>query len=184
MYFRGYLCSYKYCVRVHWIFRPSRLPLFGEETWTGLHRSSSCGLSSRCNDDLSLRYIRSWIRQGSPTIFFIPSLRKKNFHLCNFYFQTDPSKDYFLYTGETCPATAEPIAVEPRNDTMWISCPKNEDDVPLYSEPDTYLSVALVFTSAVCQRWGLYLFDMIVTQLFQISIPQSKRNRAAAGQYR
>ena len=93
-------------------------------------------------------------------------------------------KEYFLYTGDSCPVTEESVSVEPRNDTFWISCPKNEDEVPLYAEPDTYLSVALVFTSAVCQRWGVYMFDMVVTQLFQISIPQSKRNRAAAGQYR
>lgn len=95
-----------------------------------------------------------------------------------------PSKEYYLHTGDSCPVTEESVSVEPRNDTFWISCPKNEDEVPLYAEPDTYLSVALVFTSAVCQRWGVYMFDMVVTQLFQISIPQSKRNRAAAGQYR
>ena len=95
MYFRGYLRSYKHCVRVYRIFRPSRLPLFGEETWTGLHRSSSCGLSSRCNDDLSLRYIRSRIRQGSPTIFFIPSLRKKTFICVTFIFKLIRRKTTF-----------------------------------------------------------------------------------------
>ena len=86
-----------------------------------------------------------------------------------------------MYTGDSCPADEIPVS-QPRNDTFWIDCPKSEDGIPLYAEPDTYLSVALVFTSAVSQRLGLWLFDMVVTQLFQISIPQSKRNRAAAGQ--
>ena len=44
-------------------------------------------------------------------------------------------------------------------------------------------SVGLIFLSSILQRWGVYLFDMAVTQLFQITVDNNERNRVAAGQF-
>jgi len=45
-------------------------------------------------------------------------------------------------------------------------------------------SVGLIFLSSILQRWGVYLFDMAVTQLFQVTVDNNERNRVAAGQFR
>ena len=96
-----------------------------------------------------------------------------------------PGSEYFVYTGEPCNqnSTQQDPIIE-TEDTWWQSCPKDENGAPLYKPPETYLSVLLVFISAVVQRWGLYVFDIAVTQLFQVTIPSNTRNRAAAGQFR
>ena len=50
--------------------------------------------------------------------------------------------------------------------------------------PSSFLSIGIVMLSAVLQRWGLWIFDMIVTQLFQEEVETEERNRVAAGQFR
>ena len=96
-----------------------------------------------------------------------------------------PGSEYFVFTGEPCNQNSTQLdSIIETVDTWWQSCPKDENGAPLYKPPETYVSVILVFTSAVVQRWGLYVFDIAVTQLFQVTIPSNTRNRAAAGQFR
>jgi len=60
---------------------------------------------------------------------------------------------------------------------FWIRCP------PGHIPPSSFLSIGIVMLSAVLQRWGLWIFDMIVTQLFQEEVETEERNRVAAGQF-
>ena len=100
-----------------------------------------------------------------------------------------------------------------QEDTFWISCPKDGNNLDIYQRPETFislgsqnfrtkfyfhfrsdfrvvlfvilnLSVGLIFLSSILQRWGVYLFDMAVTQLFQVTVDNNERNRVAAGQFR
>ena len=74
------------------------------------------------------------------------------------------------------------------NDGSWneffVNCPKDENGNDAFEMPTGFVSIGLIVLSAVTQRWGVYLFDMVVTQLFQISVESNHRNRVAAGQYR
>ena len=47
---------------------------------------------------------------------------------------------------------------------FWMRCP------PGVTPPTSYISIGLIFASAIFQRWGVYIFDMITTQLFQVNI--------------
>ena len=51
------------------------------------------------------------------------------------------------------------------DDTFWIRCP------PGVTPPTSYMSIGVIFASAIFQRWGVYIFDMITTQLFQVNSP-------------
>ena len=69
-------------------------------------------------------------------------------------------------------------------DNFWISCPKDSNGNDIFPKPDTFISVGLIFLSSILQRWGVYIFDMAATQLFQVTVPIDERNRVAAGQFR
>ena len=112
-----------------------------------------------------------------------------------------------------CPVSFDNSTVIQQEDTFWISCPKDGNNLDIYQRPETFislgsqnfrtdfyfhfrsnfrvvlfvilnLSVGLIFLSSILQRWGVYLFDMAVTQLFQVTVDNNERNRVAAGQFR
>jgi len=82
-----------------------------------------------------------------------------------------------------CPVSFDNSTIIQQEDTFWISCPKDGNNVDIYQRPETFISVGLIFLSSILQRWGVYLFDMAVTQLFQITVDNNERNRVAAGQF-
>lgn len=93
-----------------------------------------------------------------------------------------PGSDYFLYTGNTqCPIETSHNATVKNN--MWLKCPTDCGGKPIYDMPSEFISIGLIFGSAVLQRLGVFLFDMVTTQLFQLYVDPDKRNRAAAGQF-
>ena len=125
-----------------------------------------------------------------------------------------------------CPVKFDNSTIIQQEDTFWISCPKDGNNIDIYQRPETFISqgspnfrsyvqpllpvlrptptsgrssgwivgpfdflilnvsVGLIFLSSILQRWGVYLFDMAVTQLFQVTVDNNERNRVAAGQFR
>ena len=87
-------------------------------------------------------------------------------------------------TLNKCPVDWDNSTVPEYEDNFWISCPKDSNGNDVFPKPDTFISVGLIFLSSILQRWGVYIFDMAATQLFQVTVPMNERNRVAAGQFR
>ena len=47
-------------------------------------------------------------------------------------------------------------------DNFWIRCPAG------VTPPESYVSIATIFASAIFQRFSVFLFDMTTTQQFQV----------------
>ena len=91
---------------------------------------------------------------------------------------------FSVKTFDKCPVDWDNSTVPEYEDNFWISCPKDSNGNDVFPKPDTFISVGLIFLSSILQRWGVYIFDMAATQLFQVTVPMNERNRVAAGQFR
>jgi len=91
-----------------------------------------------------------------------------------------PGSPYILYQENLeCPVSDQSDLLD-QNETdsnFWIRCPEGIEP------PSSYASITLIFISVVSQRWGLYIFDIVTMQFFQMDTDESERNRVSAGQY-
>jgi len=82
-----------------------------------------------------------------------------------------PGSPYILYQDQECIANNSTLIDS--GDNFWIRCP------PGVAPPTSFVSVGVIFASAIFQRWGVYIFDMITTQLFQLKFKNNCRLQIA-----
>jgi len=82
---------------------------------------------------------------------------------------------YFLANDKQC--IDHLVTDEEVFSSYWLRCPAGVD------MPESFVSIIVIFSAAVAQRWGLWIFDMSVTQMFQEKVDADKRNRTSAGHY-
>ncbi|CBY40637.1 unnamed protein product [Oikopleura dioica] len=82
---------------------------------------------------------------------------------------------YFLANEKEC--IDDLVTDEEVFSSYWLRCPAG------VNMPESFVSIIVIFSAAVAQRWGLWIFDMSVTQMFQEKVDADKRNRTSAGHY-